>query len=316
MSSLFNIEKYKSFRPRGRLSSHAPLGQTGWFGCGGTAALLFRPEDRDDLADFLSASAPVHTPLTVLGALSNTIVRDGGIPGTTLRLGRGFSGLEMLGDGTIRAGAAALDGTLARFAAENGIGGLEFFSGIPGSVGGALRMNAGCYGRETRDVLVEATTMDLEGRIHVFTPLELGMRYRHTDLPAGFIFVEALFRGYSDTSANIHARMEEIRTRREASQPLREKTGGSTFANPSPQALAGAGLAEDTKVWQLIDRVGGRGLRVGGACMSDKHCNFMINTGDATAADLESLGERLRVRVLESFGLSLRWEIERIGQPL
>lgn len=298
---------------RGKIVDNAPLGASSWFGCGGDARLLFRPEDRDDLVRFVEERQPCPSQTVVVGALSNVIVRDGGIPGLTLRLGKGFAGLA-LGDGaTIRAGAAALDATLARFAAEQEVGGLEFFSGIPGSVGGAVRMNAGCYGTETKDVLLEVTVMDAQGRFHTLTPGQLAMGYRTSALPPGSIVVEALFQGHGDSPARIAARMQDIRERREASQPLREKTGGSTFANPSASGLEAAGLAPDTKVWQLIDRVGGRGLTVGGARMSEKHCNFMINTGGATASDLETLGEILRSRVLETFGVSMQWEIKRLG---
>lgn len=296
---------------RGKVTENAPLGAAGWFGCGGAAEILFRPDDREDLAAFLEASG--DAPLTVLGALSNTIVRDGGVSGVTIRPGKGFTKIEVLEDGLIRAGAAALDGTLARLAAERGISGLSFFSGIPGSIGGALRMNAGCYGFETKDVLVEATALDRQGRAHILTPEQMGMSYRHTEVPEDFIFVEALFRGTPAAPENILAQMENIRRKREESQPLREKTGGSTFANPSAEELGIAGLPPDVKVWQLIDRVGGRGLRHGGAVMSEKHCNFMINTGTATASDLETLGEEIRRRVSEVFGISLRWEIRIIG---
>ncbi len=298
-------------KARGKVMDNAPLGAVGWFGCGGTAEILFRPEDREDLAAFLAESGDV--PLTGLGALSNTIIRDGGVPGVTLRLGKGFTRIEILEEGLIRAGAGVLDGTLARLAAERGISGLSFFSGIPGSVGGALRMNAGCYGIETKDVLVEATALDRRGRAHILTPDQMGMSYRHTEVPEDFIFVEALFRGTPAAPENILAQMENIRRKREESQPLREKTGGSTFANPRAEELGIAGLPPDIKVWQLIDQVGGRGLRHGGAVMSEKHCNFMINTGEACAADLEGLGEEIRRRVWESFGISIRWEIKRIG---
>lgn len=298
---------------RGKISENAPLGAAGWFGCGGRAEILFRPEDREDLAEFLKKNE--GAPVTALGALSNTIIRDGGVPGVTIRLGKGFTHIEILEGGRVRAGAAALDGTLARAAAEAGIGGLEFFSGIPGSIGGALRMNAGCYGVETKDVLIEACALDSEGNFHVLTPEQMGMSYRHTEVPEDFIFVEALFQGVPENPDIILARMERIRQKREESQPLREKTGGSTFANPSAEELGLAGLAPGLKVWQLIDAVGGRGLRQGGAVMSEKHCNFMINAGEATASDLEALGEEVRRRVRETYGLSLRWEIKRIGLP-
>ncbi|PZO87680.1 MAG: UDP-N-acetylmuramate dehydrogenase, partial [Micavibrio aeruginosavorus] len=218
-------------------------------------------------------------------------------------------------DGNVKAGALALDANVAQVAAEAGIAGLEFFSGIPGTIGGALRMNAGCYGSETKDVLVSCEALDRQGRLHTFTPDDLHMTYRHIELPDDYIFVSAIFRGQKDNPENVLARMAEIKSKREASQPIREKTGGSTFANPPAEDIAKAGLPEGTKVWQLIDMVGGRGLKIGGAVMSEKHCNFMINEGGATAADLEALGEEIRKRVDERFGITLRWEIKRIGEP-
>ena len=207
-----------------------------------------------------------------------------------------------------------LDAHVAMAAQQAGIAGLEFFSGIPGTIGGALRMNAGCYGTETKDVLIEAEAIDRQGKIHKLTPAQMGMRYRHTDTPADYIFTGAVFQGRAGDPEVIAAHMAEIKTRREASQPIREKTGGSTFANPAAEDIAKAGLPEGTKVWQLIDRAGCRGLRVGGAQMSEMHANFMINTGTATASDLENLGEAVRARVLEDCGISLRWEIKRIGE--
>lgn len=297
---------------RGRYTENAPLGASGWFKCGGTAEIMVKPADRDDLAAFLSrvsSGVPIH----VFGALSNTIIRDGGVKGAVIRLGREFAGIDTDGE-TVRAGALALDANVAQVAAEAGIGGLEFFSGIPGTIGGALRMNAGCYGSETKDVLVSATALDRHGKIHTLTPDQMDMTYRHVGVPDDFIFIEATFKGKKDNADNVLARMAEIKQKREASQPIREKTGGSTFANPSGEDIAKAGLPEGTKVWQIIDQVGGRGLQIGGAIMSEKHCNFMINTGTATAADLESLGEEIRKRVGERFGISLRWEIKRIGE--
>ena len=203
---------------------------------------------------------------------------------------------------TVKAGALALDANVAQVAAEAGIAGLEFFSGIPGTIGGALRMNAGCYGTETKDVLISCEAIDRNGNIHTLTPSQMHMTYRHVEVPEDFIFVSATFKGQKDNVDNVLERMAEIKVKREASQPIREKTGGSTFANP-----------EGKKVWELIDAVGGRGLKVGGAVMSEKHCNFMINEGDASAADLESLGEELRKRVSDKFGITLRWEIKRVG---
>lgn len=314
---------------RGRYTENAPLGASGWFKCGGTAEIMFKPADVQDLQDFLIQTAPSDgfdpaspvcyageagsKPIHVFGALSNTIIRDGGVKGMVIRLGREFAGIETDGD-TVRAGALALDANVAQVAAEAGIGGLEFFSGIPGTIGGALRMNAGCYGSETKDVLVSATAIDRHGKIHTFTPEQMEMTYRHVGVPEDMIFIEAVFKGKKDNADNVLARMAEIKQKREASQPIREKTGGSTFANPSAEDIAKAALPEGTKVWQIIDQVGGRGLQIGGAIMSEKHCNFMINTGTATAADLESLGEEIRKRVVERFGISLRWEIKRIGE--
>ncbi|MFA5593522.1 MAG: UDP-N-acetylmuramate dehydrogenase [Micavibrio sp.] len=296
---------------RGRYTENAPLGASGWFKCGGAAEILFKPADYDDLQEFLAA-CPKEIPVRVFGALSNTIIRDGGLPGVTIRLGREFAGIETHGT-TVEAGALALDANVAQVAAEAGIAGLEFFSGIPGTIGGALRMNAGCYGAETKDVLVSCEALDRGGNLHVLKPAQMGMRYRHVDVPDDYIFISATFGGEKDNPSNVSARIAEIKAKREESQPIREKTGGSTFANPAAEELAKAGLPEGTKVWQLIDAAGGRGLRVGGARMSEKHCNFMINDGSARAADLETLGEEIRKKVSEKFGITLRWEIKRMG---
>ncbi len=296
---------------RGRYTENAPLGSMGWFKCGGVAEVLFKPADVEDLLNFLKNTSP-EIPVQIFGALSNTIIRDGGLSGVTIRLGREFSGIEMDGD-RVRAGALALDANVAQVAAENGLGGLEFLSGIPGTVGGALRMNAGCYGTEVKDVLVSCEVLDRYGKLHVLRPDDMGMTYRHTEIPDDYIFVSAVFKGQKENASNVLERMAEIKVKRESSQPIREKTGGSTFANPSADDIAKAGLVEGTKVWQLIDKVGGRGLKVGGAMMSEKHCNFMINSGNATSADLESLGEELIKRVDEAFGITLRWEIKRVG---
>ena len=295
---------------RGKIRENQPLGAQGWFKCGGAAQRLFKPADIEDLQMFLqSTEEPVH----VFGALSNTIIRDGGLPGTTIRLGREFSQIEALDDYQVKAGALALDGNVAKFAADHGIAGLEFLSGIPGTIGGALRMNAGCYGTETKDVLVSCEVLDPKGHMHILTPEKMNMTYRHNDLPEGWIFLNATFKGGTGNPDDIHAHISDIKTRREESQPIKEKTGGSTFANPDARELEEKGLESETKVWQLIDKVGGRGLTIGGAQMSKKHCNFMINTGSATAADLENLGEEIRRRVADEFGITLRWEIRRIG---
>lgn len=282
------------------LRENAPLGKNGWFQTGGPAEKLFKTQDKDHLSRYLAAypDEPVH----IFGVLSNTIIRDGGIKGTVIRLGRDFTKIERIDANTIFAGAMALDKNVARFAADAGIAGLEFFSGIPGTIGGAVKMNAGCYGTETKDVLVEAHGLKRDGTPVTLTPEDLNMRYRKTDLPQDVIVTGAIFRGQTGEPSRIHAAIDEFKQRREGSQPIREKTGGSTFANP-----------EGHKAWQLIDSVGGRGLKIGGAMMSEKHCNFMINTGYASAADLENLGEEIRRRVLDTHGIALRWEIRRLG---
>lgn len=296
---------------RGRYTENAPLGKKGWFRCGGTADVLFKPADRDDLQTFLK-ECPDDIPVHIFGVLSNSIVRDGGLRGVTIRFGREFADIKVEGN-IITVGALALDANVAKTAAENGLGGLEFLSGIPGSIGGALRMNAGCYGAEIKDVLVSCEVLDQHGNIHVLTPDQMGMTYRHVDVSKECIFLSAKIKGASEDPEIVKEKIEKIKKSREGSQPIREKTGGSTFANPSAAELLQAGLAEDTKVWQLIDQVGGRGLTIGGAMMSEKHCNFMINKGDAIAADLEALGEEIRSRVSDKFGITLRWEIRRIG---
>lgn len=315
MTTLMKEQEWGLPPVRGRYTENAPLGAVGWFRCGGTAEVLFKPADHEDLADFL-AQCPKHIPVTTLGVLSNTIVRDGGVCGVVIRLGKEFANIEVLPDGMVRAGSVALDGNVAQAAAKAGIAGLEFFSGIPGTIGGALRMNAGCYGHETKDVLVEATAIDREGITHKLTPAQMGMSYRHTDTPEDYVFTSALFQGKPGEEEAIKAFMLSIKEKRGASQPIREKTGGSTFANPSAEDIAKAGLPEGTKVWQLIDRAGCRGLTIGGAMMSELHANFMINTGTATSRDLEELGEEVRARVLADSGITLRWEIKRMGEPL
>lgn len=298
---------------RGRYSENAPLGEVGWFRAGGRADILFKPADREDLAAFLAA-CPAEIPVTVLGVLSNTIVRDHGIRGVVIRLGREFANIDIDDETGLFAGAAALDVNVANQAAIAGIAGLEFLSGVPGTIGGALRMNAGAYGAETRDVLVEAEAVDRTGQIHRLPVAAMGMGYRHTMIPEDYIFTGAYLRGGRGERAQIEAHIAEIKTRRAETQPIKSRTGGSTFANPKPDELAAAGQPEGLKAWQLIDRAGGRGLKIGGAMMSELHCNFMINTGTATAADLEALGEEVRRRVHEKSGIMLRWEIKRIGE--
>jgi UDP-N-acetylmuramate dehydrogenase len=287
---------------RGQLNTNAPIGKQTWFGVGGPAEILFRPADAADLAVFLSG-LPAEVPVTVIGIGSNLLVRDGGIAGVTIRLGRGCAAVD-IADNQIRAGAAALDRIVAFAAAEAGIGGLEFLSGIPGSIGGSVRMNAGAYGREIKDVLVSATALNRAGQVHTIDCAAMGLTYRHSAIDPSWILVEARLRGAPGDRDAIAARLGEIRATREATQPVRARTGGSTFKNPPGKSA-----------WRLIEAAGCRGLKRGGAMVSQKHTNFLINTGDATAADLEGLGEEVRRRVYETCGIVLEWEIERIGDP-
>lgn len=292
---------------RGKLLDNAALGPFTWLRVGGPADRLFLPVDTEDLAAFL-AELPEDEPLTVIGVGSNLLVRDGGLRGTVIRLGPGFGKISV--DGTkVTAGAAALDANVAKKAAAAGIGGLEFYRGIPGTIGGALRMNAGSYGTETKDVLIEATALDRKGQIHKLSLEDMGFRYRHSSVPDDWIFTEAVFEGRPEDPETVTARMDQIMAKREASQPVKERTGGSTFKNPDPEESGGKSS------WQLIDAVGGRGRVVGDAQMSELHCNFLINRGAATAADLEQLGEGLRADVAREFGVDLHWEIKRIGEP-
>ena len=297
---------------RGQYIENATLGAESWFRCGGTADLLYRPADIDDLLKFLKAY-DTSQPLTVLGGLANTIVRDGGIRGCVLQMGKGMDIVEARDETTLYAQAGALNGTVSVRAAKAGIGGLEFLSGIPGTLGGALAMNAGAYGSEMKDILVEAYMVDFQGRTYSVTPDDLNISYRHTDFPAYMLFTGALLKGRKEEYAQVKARMNDIKAIRNETQPIRETTGGSTIANPMPLALKRAGLPEGTRAWQVVEMVGGRSLEIGGARMSEQHCNFMVNTGDATASDLENLGDMLIRRVYEEFGLKLRWEIKRLG---
>ena len=294
---------------RGKLSYNVPLAPYTWLRVGGPAQVLFIPKDISDLSRFLGA-LPSDISVQVLGVASNTLVRDGGVAGVTIRLGPAFAGVEVLGKTRLRAGAAALDNKVAKVAAKAGIAGLEFYAGIPGSIGGALRMNAGCYGGETKDILVEARAMDRQGRIQIMPLVDFGYSYRHSHAPDDLIFIDAVFEGTPDNPDAIQNRMDAITARREDSQPIREKTGGSTFKNPDQKQSGGRGA------WQVIDAAGGRGYRVGGAQMSEKHCNFMINTGEASASDLEQLGEDIRAKVKASEGVDLEWEVKRIGASL
>ncbi|HET8729005.1 MAG TPA: UDP-N-acetylmuramate dehydrogenase [Alphaproteobacteria bacterium] len=286
---------------RGRLTENASLAKVTWFRVGGPADVLFKPADAEDLAAFL-AGCPEDVPVTVIGVASNLLVRDGGVRGVVIRLGRDFAGIEAKGE-TVVAGAAALDVHVARVAQEAGLAGLEFLVGIPGTIGGALRMNAGAYGTEMKDVLAEATALDRQGGTHKLSLSEMGLGYRHSGVPTDWIFTGAVLTARPGDREKIAARMQEISDARGSTQPIRSRTGGSTFANP-----------DGHKAWQLVDRAGCRGLTVGGAQVSEQHCNFLINTGAATAADIEDLGEEVRRRVRETSGIELRWEIKRIGE--
>jgi UDP-N-acetylmuramate dehydrogenase len=288
---------------RGRLAANQPLADFTWFRVGGPAQVLFVPADARDLAYF-RANMPRGLPVTVIGLASNLLVRDGGVSGIVIRLGRGFSQIAVEAGRRIRAGAAVPDAKLARAAADAGIAGLAFYRGIPGSVGGALRMNAGAHGRETKDVLVEATGIGRDGTKHVFGNADMKFVYRNSGVDPSVIFTSARFRGAASDAETIRARMNEVQTHRETAQPIREKTGGSTFKNPPGNSA-----------WKLIDAAGCRGLQVGGAQVSEMHCNFLINTGSATGHDIETLGETVRERVKANSGIELHWEIKRIGIP-
>jgi UDP-N-acetylmuramate dehydrogenase len=288
---------------RGRLRADAPLGPLTWFQTGGPAEVLFRPADIEDLAGFLAA-CPAEVPVTVLGVGSNTLVRDGGVKGVVIRLGGAeFTKIEFIAPDMIMAGAAALDRNVAFAARDHGLAGMEFLSGIPGTIGGAARMNAGCYGREFRDICDNVTIVRRDGRIETPSAAECGFAYRRSALPDDAIVAGAVLLGTPGEKGAIAARIEEIAAQRTASQP-RNRTGGSTFKNPPGH-----------KSWELIDAAGCRGLKVGDAQVSEQHCNFLINLGHATAADIETLGETVRARVLETSGVSLDWEIRRIGEP-
>jgi UDP-N-acetylmuramate dehydrogenase len=285
---------------RGRLLANQSLAELTWFRVGGPAQVLFMPEDEQDLA-YALASLPADIPVTVIGLGSNLIVRDGGVPGVVIRLGRGFGNVTVE-DTRIRAGVAVPDVKVARAAQEAGIDGLSFLRGIPGCIGGVLRMNGGAYGRETKDALVEARAVDRQGRVHVLSNGDMHYAYRHSGAPDDYIFTQALFAGTRGDPAAIAAEMDKITESREATQPVKSRTGGSTFKNPP-----------GGKAWQLIDAAGCRGLRVGDAQVSEMHCNFLINLGNATAADIETLGETVRRRVKDNSGVDLEWEIKRIG---
>ena len=287
---------------RGRTQANVSLAPFTWFRAGGAAEVLVRPADADDLSEFLR-NLPNEVPVHVIGACSNLIVRDGGLPGVTIRLARGFSAIVAEADGIV-SGAAALDGTVAEHAAAARLTGLEFLSGVPGSIGGAVAMNAGAYGGDLADILDWAEIITRTGEQRRLAAQHLAFAYRHAALPAGAVVIRAYLRAIQGAPALIAARMAEIKATRETSQPVRARTGGSTFRNP-----------EGMKAWELIDAAGCRGLVRGGAMVSEKHCNFLINTGAATAADIEGLGEEVRRRVFGATGVALEWEIRRIGIP-
>ena len=300
------IERLPSVR--GRYSENAPLSRITWFAVGGPAEVMFKPADEADLAAFLAAK-PADVPITVIGVGSNILVRDGGIRGIVIRLGRNFARITI--DGTaIDTGAGALDANVARACATSGLANLEFLSGVPGTIGGALRMNSGAYGADMAAVTVSARAIDLAGVTHQLSGAKMGFEYRRSAVAKDWVFIAATLRGRQDDPAVIKARMDTIAKARQETQPTRARTGGSTFKNPrsadssSPQA------------WQLIEQAGCRGLRRGGAVVSQKHCNFLVNDGGATAADIEALGEEIRRRVAEKSGVTLEWEIRRIGSHL
>jgi UDP-N-acetylmuramate dehydrogenase len=285
---------------RGRLLANLPLDTQSWFRVGGPAQVLFMPADENDLC-YLLRNLPADIPVLVIGASSNLIIRDGGIPGVVIRLGKPFSDIVVEDGHTVRAGAAALDAHVARHAREAAIAGLAFLSGIPGSIGGALRMNGGAFGGETKDVLIEARGVDRAGNVRTFSNAEMGFSYRNSGAPGDIVFTGALLQGRPGEPAEIDAAMAEIKRKREASQP-KNMTCGSTFKNPPGQAA-----------WRVIEAAGCRGLTVGGAQVSDKHCNFLLNLGGAKAADIEALGEMVRERVKAHCGVALEWEIKRVG---
>ncbi len=288
---------------RGRLTANAPLADITWFRVGGPAQVLFSPADEADLAYALK-NLPMDLPVVVIGLGSNLLVRDGGVPGVVIRLGRGFGEVKAHSDHRLSAGTVVPDVKVARAAADAGIAGLEFYRGIPGSIGGALRMNAGAHGRETKDVLVSARAVDRKGNVHVLSLADMGFTYRHCGVPDDWIFTEATYQGIPGNPADILKAMDEVAQYREKNQPIKERTGGSTFKNPPGHSA-----------WKLIDEAGCRGFRVGGAKVSEMHCNFLINDQGATGEDVERLGETVRARVRAKSGITLQWEIIRLGLP-
>lgn len=301
-STLKNAIAPGDLKVRGRLTPAAPLAPLVWFKSGGAADWLFEPADAEDLSDFLSALDPA-VPVMALGLGSNLIVRDGGVPGVVVRLGKAFAQVERIDETSLSCGGGASGILVSSAARDAGIGGLEFLRSIPGTVGGFVRMNGGAYGREVKDILVEAEIVLRSGERKTLALDALGFTYRHSELPEGAIVVAATFRGYPEEPVAIQAEMDRIATAREQSQPLRSKTGGSTFKNPPGE-----------KAWELVDRAGCRGFSIGGAQVSEKHTNFLINTGTATSADIEALGEEVRRRVKAQTGIALEWEIRRVGR--
>ncbi len=288
---------------RGRLQADADMSRLTWFRVGGPADILYQPADEEDLSEFMR-KLPAEIPVMVVGVGSNLLVRDGGIEGAVIRLSaKGFGGVEQVSDTRLLAGAAVLDKTLAAKARDVSLGGFAFYHGIPGGIGGALRMNAGANGTETTDRVIEVTAIDRKGERHVLTHADMGYTYRHSAAAPGLVFTSATFEGVPNSIEEIEREMGEVQHHRESVQPIREKTGGSTFKNPAGQSA-----------WKLVDAAGLRGFRIGGAQMSEMHCNFMINTGDATAYDLEKLGETVREKVLSDSAIQLDWEIKRIGR--
>ncbi len=290
-------------RIRGRYTENAPLAGVTWFRVGGPAEVLMRPADEADLTAFL-AEKPADVSVTVIGVASNLLVRDGGVAGVVVRLGRGFAGIEVAGT-EVTAGAMALDYNVALTCRDASLAGFEFLSGVPGTIGGSLRMNAGAYGREMKDIVTRVRALDPKGKAQALSPGEWAPRYRGCGVPEDWIFTGAIMQGVPGDKSEIARAISYVQSARADTQPIRSRTGGSTFANP-----------EGHKAWELIDRAGCRGLAVGGAMVSEKHCNFLINTGNATAGELEALGEKVRRRVLETCDVALEWEIRRIGLPL
>ncbi len=295
-----NISDF-SYQGRGKLDYDAPLAKLTWFRTGGKADMLFTPKDEKDLSEFLKI-LPREFPVLALGIGSNMLIRDGGIEGVVIRLGKNFSNIT-LDENSIIVGSGTPDISVARAAMEAGIAGFEFLRGVPGTIGGALKMNAGAYGSEVKDIFKSAIAIDRSGNSHILKYDDMGFSYRHTEVPDDYIFVSATFEGRSDRRDQIERRMNEIVDAREESQPLRTRTGGSTFKNP-----------EGHSAWKLVDGAGCRGLKIGGATVSEKHCNFLINEGEASAQDIEELGEEVRRRVMNNCGIKLEWEIKRIGR--